>query len=35
MISMLAWGCGGKPEFGAISSSFHTRKAPQFMRAGS
>ena len=25
MISMLAWGWAGKPVFGAISSSFHTR----------
>src|SRR6478609_9067632 len=28
MISMLAWACGGKPVFGAISSSFQTRSAP-------
>ena len=28
MISMLAWGWAGKPVFGAISSSFQTRKRP-------
>ena len=34
MISMLAWGCAGKPVFGAISSSFQTRKAPWPMLFG-
>jgi hypothetical protein len=29
MISVLAWMCGGKPLFGAISSSFQMRSAPQ------
>jgi hypothetical protein len=32
MISMSACGCGGKPLFAAISSSFHTRSAPAHAR---
>src|SRR5712671_5928076 len=35
MISMFAWGCGGKPVLGAISSSFQMRNEPQPVRAGS
>ena len=34
-ISMSEWLCGGKPERGAILSSFHTRMRPQPMRSGS
>src|SRR6202163_406823 len=32
---MSRWGCGGKPELGAMRSLFHTRKAPQCTRLGS
>jgi len=32
-VRMLPGSCG-KPEFAAISSSFHTRSAPQLVRAG-
>ena len=35
MISMSWWGWGGNPVFGWMTSSFQTRRAPQFMRAGS
>src|SRR3569832_986717 len=35
MISKLACGWAGKPAPGAILSSFHTRRRPQPMRAGS
>jgi hypothetical protein len=31
MISILACGCDGKPVWGVISSSFHTRSGPQFI----
>src|SRR5258708_39578248 len=32
---MSRWGCGGKPELGAMRSLFHTRSAPQRTRLGS
>src|SRR5262245_65817852 len=32
---MSRWGCGGKPELGAMRSLFHTRSAPQCTRLGS
>src|SRR5690606_17963082 len=35
MISMSWCGCGGKPDCGAMMSSFHTRRRPQCMRVGS
>src|SRR4029077_18626950 len=32
---MSRWGCGGKPELGAMRSLFHKRNAPQCTRLGS